>query len=83
MAIDAVIEVVHRQSDMTRLLLKPRRDRDGQLTIAGQRELLITKNPAYEPQVGDQIWGNTHQVKIRGHDFRRIMRVYGDRFEVL
>jgi len=85
MAIDAVIESVRRQPDKTRLLLKPRRDRDGQLTIAGRRELFITKNPNYDPQVGDEIWGNTHQVVIskRGtdHKFRRIARYFDGTFE--
>lgn len=87
MSIDAVIEVVYRRENMTRLLLKPRRDQRGRLlSIAGRRELLITKNADYAPQIGDEIWGNSSEVVISknkvDHKFRRIERIYGGGYQV-
>ena len=87
MAIDARISAVRRRADKTELTLEPRRDRNGQLTIAGRRHLLITKNPDYAPQVGDEIWGVCDQVVIskagKDHKFRRIMRLYDGSEQVL
>lgn len=87
MAIDARISMVHRQADKTRLLLEARHGRNGELTLPGRREMFITKNPDYEPQVGDEIWGNAHEVVISklgtDHKFRRIMRLYDGTFETL
>lgn len=83
MAIDAKIVAVRRAEDKTTLTLAPRRQSDGTLSIAGRRQLFITKNPDYEPQVGDEIWGNANQVMIREHSFRRIMELWNGTFEVL
>jgi hypothetical protein len=83
MAIDAVIEGVRYKTDKTELTLKPRMMRDGQLSNPGRRRLYITINPHYTPKVGDEIWGNTHQVMIGEHEFRRIMRLWDGTYEVL
>lgn len=83
MAIDAVIEGVRHKTDKTELTLKPRRTSSGILSIAGRRKLLITLNPDYTPQVGDEIWGNAHEVVIKDHKFRRIMRLWDGTHEIL
>lgn len=82
MSIDAVIIGVRREPDKTLLTLAPRRESDGTLSIAGRRQLYITKNLAYEPQIRDEIWGNTSQVMIGEHSFRRIMKLWDGTFEV-
>lgn len=87
MAIDAVIDAVKRHPDKTELWLRRRIDAEGHSTLRGRRHLLITKNLEYEPQTGDEIWGNTRQVVIskQGHDykFNRIMRFFDGTEEVL
>lgn len=87
MAIDAVIDSIKRYDNKTVLLLRPRIDGDGHASIAGRRKLLITRNPDYEPQTGDEIWGNAHEVVIskNGIDFKfnRIVRHHDGRETVL
>lgn len=87
MAIDAVVDAVKRHPDKTELWLRPRIDSEGHSTLAGRRRLLITKNPEYEPQTGDEIWGNTQQVVISkngiDHKFGRIMKFFDGDEEVL
>lgn len=84
MSIDAVIEAVRREPDKTFLLLKPRVDSKGIKSIPGQRQLYITRNPKYEPQVGDEIWGNAQQVVINSdHSFRRMRKLWDGSFEAL
>lgn len=87
MSIDAVIDAVKRHPDKTELWLRPRIDNGGRATLAGRRRLLITVNPDYAPQTGDQIWGNAHQVVISKHGvdykFGRIMRLFDGSEEVL
>lgn len=86
MSIDAVIDAVKRHPDKTELWLRARVE-DGQSSIAGRRWLLITKRADYEPQTGDQIWGNAHQVVItkdgKDYKFGRIMRLWDGTEEVL
>ena len=82
MSIDAVIVGVRREPDKTLLTLAPRRELDGTLSIAGRRQLYITKNPDYEPQLRDEIWGNSGQVMIREHSFRRMAKLFDGSFEV-
>lgn len=79
MSIDARIISVRRRADRTDLVLEPRQ----QAAIAGRRQLSITKNPDYEPQVGDKIWGNAHQCMIGRHEFRRIMLLWDGTRQVL
>jgi hypothetical protein len=74
MSIDAVIVGIRREPDRTMLTLAPRRERDGTLSIAGRSQLYITKNPNYEPQIRDEIWGNTSQVMIGDHEFSRLTK---------
>jgi hypothetical protein len=87
MAIDAVIDAVKRYPDKTELWLRRRIDAEGHSTLRGRRRLLITKNPDYEPQTGDEIWGNTRQVVIskqgQDHKFGRIMRIFDGTEQVL
>lgn len=83
MSIDAHISAVRRYANKTELSLEPRRSPDRQSGIPGRRKLMITKNPNYKPQVGDEIWGNAHQCMIGDHSFRRIMRLYDGTEEIL
>lgn len=87
MSIDAVIDAIKRHPDKTELWLRPRIDSEGLATIAGRRWLLITVNPDYAPQTGDQVWGNAHQVVISkggiNFKFGRIMRLFDGTEEVL
>lgn len=77
MAIDAVIDAVKRKPDVTELWLRARIGRDRRATIAGRRHLFIGKNPDYEPQPGDEIWGGSGFVVISkggvDHRFERIV----------
>lgn len=80
MSIDAVIDAIKRHPDHIELWLRSRIDSDGLATIAGRRHLLITCNPDCDPQTGDQVWGNAHQVVIsrggKDHLFGRVMRLW-------
>ena len=79
MSIDAVIEAI-RHDEHKHVLWLRRRTPDG---IAGSRELHITTNNEYIPQVGDEIWGNAHACCINGREYRRIMRMWDGTEEVL
>ena len=72
MAINAKIEAVRHTPAKHIVWLKP--SEPG--AIAGRRELHLTQNPDYVPQVGDAIWGNAHECKIGRHEFRRIMQLW-------
>lgn len=79
MSIDAKIEVIRHKPHKHVVLLKPRYPGG----IAGRRELHITRNPEYIPQVGDEIWGNAHQCVVNGHEYRRIMQLWDGTEEIL
>jgi hypothetical protein len=87
MAIDAVIDAVKRHPDKTELWLRARIDNEGRATLKGRRRLLITVNPDYAPQTGDEIWGNAHQVVISkngiDYKFSRIMLLFDGTEKVL
>lgn len=79
MAIDARITAVRHEKDKHVLLLVGREKGKK----PGRRELHITRNPAYVPQVRDEIWGNAHECVIGEHRFRRIMQLWDGAEEVL
>jgi hypothetical protein len=83
MSIDAVISAVRREQDKTWLLLSPRQEEDGTFSLAGRRQLYITNNPNHQPQTGEQIWGNAHEVMIGEHRYQRIMRLWDGTYVVL
>ena len=77
MSIDAVIQGVRRMPDKSLLLLRGRQAGER----PGRRLLYVTRNPGYEPQVGDEIWGDTQKCLIGEHVFWRIMKLYDGTFQ--
>ena len=71
MSIDAVIERIRERPEGRRLELAPRVGRDGEDTIPGQPSLTILGKFAFEPKVGNEIWGNASSCMIGGAVYDR------------
>jgi hypothetical protein len=78
MALDGVIDALKRHDTYTEVWLRPRIDSEGQRSIAGQRRVLISVNPNYTPQTGDQLWGGVGFAVISkdgvDHRFDRLVQ---------